>query len=116
MIDFNAAGCQEGYGQSGTSPIEDSEMNLTAYIEVSPSTYYFFECENGLTRGVRFICFFTSNSGGFIFNKTVEPNTSLKGSFVTPSNCHYIRITMYKEAWKKCILNPRIDMAGETSI
>lgn len=116
MIDFNAAGCQEGYGQSGASPREDSEMNLTAYIEVSPNTYYYFRCENGLTRGVRFVCFFTSNSGGFISNQTFSPssNTSLKGSFRTPSNCHYIRITMYKQAWEKCTLRSRIaNMTGE---
>lgn len=116
IIDFNAAGCQEGYGQSGASPREDSEMNLTAYIEVSPNTYYYFRCENGLTRGVRFVCFFTSNSGGFISNQTFSPssNISLKGSFRTPSNCHYIRITIYKQAWGKCTLRPRIaNMTGE---
>lgn len=116
MINFNAARCQEGYGQSGIAPREDSEMNLTAYIKVSPNTYYYFRCENGLTRGVRFVCFFTSSSGGFISNQTFSPssNTSLKGSFRTPSNCHYIRITMYKQAWEKCTLRPRIaNMTGE---
>lgn len=115
MINFNDSECQEGYGQSGIAPREDSEMNLTAYIEVSPNTYYYFRCENGLTRGVRFVCFFT-NSGGFISNQTFSPssNTSLKGSFRTPSNCHYIRITMYKQAWEKCTLRPRIaNMTGE---
>lgn len=118
IIDFNDPRCQEGYRQSGASPEEDSEMNLTAYIEVFPNTYYFFRCENGLTRGIRFICFFTStNSGGFINNKDLTSNssTSLKGYFLTPHNCHYIRITMYKQAWEKCILRTA-DMTGKKNM
>ena len=67
MINFNDPGCQEGYGQNSAFPREYFGMNLTAYIKVSPNTYYYFRCENGLTRGVRFICFFASNSGGFIY-------------------------------------------------
>lgn len=119
MIDFNDPGCQEGYSQSGISPKEDSEMNLTAYIEVYPNKYYYFRCENGLTKGVRFVCFFASSSGDFISNQTFNPSldTSLRGAFKTPANCHYLRITMYKQAWGKCTLRPKISiMTGEKNM
>ena len=126
MIDFNAAGIALGYQQNGKTPVINSLMNLTDYIEVNSDSDYYLKYENNVRLGIRYICFFNSEKefiSSMIFNKNININPSLPSSleeideinffnpsilneeaFYTPINCAYIRITMYKAAWKRCSL------------
>lgn len=105
LIDFDANGNQLGYMQSGNLPESNQYMNLTDYISVEENSSYVFQCEEGVEQGVRFVAFFNSNKT-FISSIGYLPNTvtSLKGFFQTPSDCIYIRVTLYTQAWNNCIL------------
>ena len=105
LINFGAPGVKLGYEQNSNNEIINSAMNLTDYISVSAYRTYYFTCEQNLTRGIRYIAFFTSGKV-FLSSKTFNPGitSSLNGSFYTPANCAYVRITFYKEAWEKCSL------------
>ena len=58
-IDFNAAGVELGHSQTGSYPVENSETNLTDYIEVNQLTYYSFKAEEGVCfKGSKICCLF----------------------------------------------------------
>ena len=105
LIDFNASGVKLGYEQNGRTEQVNSATNLTDYIPVSAGRYYYFKCEQNLTRGIRYVAFFTSGKI-FLTQQTFNPGAanSLNGSIYVPANCYYIKITFYTQAWEKCSL------------
>lgn len=97
--------------------IEAGEMTNLTGINLNFNRIYNFICNQNLQKGVYNIWLYDANKNFIEEISLLEGSDELSGSFeISSKDFCYIRLTLYKEAWEKCILDTDYNISNSDVI